>query len=458
MLVFSTVPQPGELRLPGETAEALRAAPQPTLANHWYRGPLDAEQEQRQSEMREQWAAATGYRVVVSDTSPAGTGLAICASAFPIRSDVREGTRWSGYPRGGGTSFHIGTYPFDYRRKSDPDDTPKQRALLDKDPVLGVRKPFRPEAKPNTYPTATQEWDRTLLVDLARTYGVNLIADAYWGSRPFRPDLGRVLASGEPAALYTLLDRHFYRCDRSGNLVRLRSRQWFLERPREIPLRLVRGWQASWDRKGGLSLDEYAEIARGLTEAQTTKLPTVIREASLPSDLGAVPPARRALQLYGALTAAQREALWRGGAVPIAQMTPAQRELFAAAVQERTPWLAPAVLGQRTTGTLSLTTQPLLRTQVKRGGVVTRETTERLPPTGGAEPTGGGAGLVTVPPPTATPAVGSARGASRPDAPGSAHDAPREEVKRWPVTDVSFVFRYDSGIQDILHLIAAPTP
>jgi hypothetical protein len=301
--------------------------------------------------------------------------------------------------------------------------------LLDKDPVLGVKKPFRPKAKPASSPTGMQEWDRVLLVDLARIYGVNLISDAYWGSRPFRPDLERVLASGEPAALYTLLDRHFYRCDRVGDLVRLRSRKWFLDRPREIPLRLVRGWQASWDRKGGLSLDEYVDIARGLTEEQATNLPATIREASLPSDLEAVPPVRRALQLYGALTAAQREALWWGGAIPLAQMTPMQRELFVATVQERAPWVAAAGLGQRTTGSLSMAAQPLLRTTVKRGGVVSRQTTEPLPPGGAGSP------VPPVPP------------APRPGAP--------PEVIRQPVTQVSLVLQYGSETQDTYRLTVA---
>jgi hypothetical protein len=78
MLVFSTDPLPGELRLPGETAGILRTT-QPALFDAWIKRPLDAAEEQRQNEMREQWSAATGYRVTVSIRAPAGGGGSVCA-------------------------------------------------------------------------------------------------------------------------------------------------------------------------------------------------------------------------------------------------------------------------------------------------------------------------------------------------------------------------------------------
>lgn len=95
MLVFSTDPQPGELRLPGETAAVLRTA-QPALFDAWIKRPLDTAEEQRQNEMREQWSAATGYRVTVSIRAPAGVEvLGVCANATPLRGDSPSGRRAS---------------------------------------------------------------------------------------------------------------------------------------------------------------------------------------------------------------------------------------------------------------------------------------------------------------------------------------------------------------------------
>ena len=77
---------------------------------------------------------------------------------------------------------------------------------------------------------------RDLLPDLARTYDVPIIADAYTTTM-----IGLVLREGlptEPTALFVLQDNlagFSYRWDYRDRLIRLRSRTWFLDRPREIP-------------------------------------------------------------------------------------------------------------------------------------------------------------------------------------------------------------------------------
>jgi hypothetical protein len=120
-------------------------------------------------------------------------------------------------------------------------------------------------------------------------------------------------------------------------------------------------------------------------------------------------------------------------------MTPLQRELFAASVRD--PWrnrFVPLRPRQLAAGSLALTARPLLRTTVKRGGVVSRQTTEPLPPPGAV-------GL-------STPRSSGPQAARRPDVPGT----PQEEVVRQPVTEVSFVFRYGSETEDTVRLMVAP--
>src|SRR3954464_14055411 len=104
-----------------------------------------------------------------------------------------------------------------------------------------------------------------LLPELARTYGVDFIADSYWSSAPA---LGLGSLPQEPTALYALLDDaagSHHRWDRvptkwvGGSLIRLRSRTWFLDRPREIPLRYVRRWREEMARRGSVSLEAYLE-------------------------------------------------------------------------------------------------------------------------------------------------------------------------------------------------------
>src|SRR5439155_227777 len=125
-----------------------------------------------------------------------------------------------------------------------------------------------------------------------------------------------------------------YRWDRRGDLIRLRSKTWFLDRPREIPLRLVRGWQESYARYGELTFDQYVAMAAALTDLQLQSTKRLIRRGVLPMHafyLESGLSARSWLRLYASLTAAQQRVMREGQSLSGTQLAPHQRELFRSA-------------------------------------------------------------------------------------------------------------------------------
>jgi hypothetical protein len=263
------------------------------------------------------------------------------------------------------------------------EDAPERLAVLEKDPVLGVKRRFQPEVKqrtPGVGPSSSRARRLPeLLPELARVYGVQLLSDAYWSAPPVAPD---ALDTAEPTMLFELLDRlagTVHRWDHRGNLVRLRSRTWFFDRPREVPLRLVRRWKELSDREAALPLAEYLQMAGALTDAQLDGLGSLAGEQGLPLGLPGAGSARHVLRLYGSLSPAQQQALWQGNAIPAAKMAPAQRVLFAAGLQERSrygrPPLPPA---QWAAGSLSLTSERFVLIREQRGGV-RQDRLERAP-------------------------------------------------------------------------------
>jgi hypothetical protein len=345
-LNFSTDPKQGELQLPVEIERGLRAArptylpPGSSLA---FPTP-DEEEKLRQKDqgVKEAWAAASGFRVWLrmhTEGLRSHGALALNASVTPFRAGGPLSDTAYVPPIGGpsGTALFLLTAPPAMRELLD-EDTPERRALLEKDPVVGAPKLLKPERKPSPNangPAAPAWWRlRDLLPDLARAYDVQFLSDAYWHCSP---GLDVTQISVRPAPLFSLLDRAVQlsqRWDRRGRLIRLRSRTWFLDRPREVPLRFVRGWQAQIARHAGLPLDTYAEMATHLTDAQLGTVGDLPDLLDLPRDLSSVDGGRHALRLYAALSSDQRQSLWRGEGLSVAGMSPAQRALFTTALKE----------------------------------------------------------------------------------------------------------------------------
>ena len=158
-------------------------------------------------------------------------------------------------------------------------------------------------------------------------------------SIPVRPPAAFVRdlpGAGEVVSLFTLLDRSAWfthRWDRRERLIRLRSRTWFLDRPREIPLRYVRRWKELIAERGALPLDAYLEAVTTLTDTQIESLDRLVVSAVLPTDLFGAELCRDMLRLYASLLPSQRETLQHGGIIPVSRMTPRQQEQFVATLK-----------------------------------------------------------------------------------------------------------------------------
>src|SRR5439155_430666 len=119
---------------------------------------------------------------------------------------------------------------------------------------------------------------------------------------------------GGTAPLFEVLDRlagTAHAWDRREQLIRIRDRKWYLDRPAEIPLRLVRRWVAVSDRRGALPVSEFAVAASTLTERQISSLvyswyfPPQLYD--LRESTGALEKARYLLPLHGTLAPAQQQ-------------------------------------------------------------------------------------------------------------------------------------------------------
>src|SRR5262249_5574651 len=77
---------------------------------------------------------------------------------------------------------------------------------------------------------------------------------------------------------------------------------------------------------------------------------------------------RHLLRLYAALSAAHRQALWEGGVLSVTQMTPAQRRLYLASLQERNRYRSrPLDLTQWAGGSFSLSAVRAVRVVQSNG-------------------------------------------------------------------------------------------
>jgi len=383
---FSSDHGPGDRPLPSEALRAF-AKSRPSLTRPGvvaFTNNSAAEEELRrlEAQWQQQWAAAAAYRVTVRlDVTPSAA-VASGASLFSLI--VVPAARSAGSPEfqsAPGEALAVNGRPADaVAEERAAEDTPQSHADGAADPILGVRRSWRSLTSQSGTPShgttdgeqpSGSKWSLwALLPKLARVYGVDFISDAYW-TRGLTPPLQAPVSAAEPVSLFQLLRQSAWfthHWDRSGRLIRLRSRMWFLDRPREVPLRLVRRWRALFDRLGALPLEEYVDTVAPLSDAQLASLQLVSWEAGLPPDFPSVDAARHALRLYAALSAGQRGALWSGKSLAVEQMTAPQLALLAAGakgvgVPQGSEPVPPPLVG----GAFWLTTVPFTRARDQTG-------------------------------------------------------------------------------------------
>jgi hypothetical protein len=386
-LDFSSEPVTGEYPLPADLASAFRGnpprrlSPNPATGNDRSRGArIDPGKRLPPAELvrRDPWIAATGYRVIVRmdvGRLASSGGLALLLRVAPLTSPTAAEPLSADARRTSSLLLEVDALDAGPRAV---DESNGARGATPIGLPLGDRKRFQTRVRPHLDPAAagnSPSWRLAdLMPDLARTYGVQIISDSYWSS-PIALD-GQPLPA-DPVTLPTLLDRftaggHTWECD--GKWLRLRSRTWYFDRQREIPLRATREWKAMTDAQGALPLDAYTRLAGGLSTAQLRTLGAVVEQLNLPQDLLALPAAHSLLQLYATLAPVQRQTLWEGKPLSVAEMTSRQRELWTETVRDRSRRPGAAIgLPDRswTGGTLSARSSPYLRVAERRGDSTT---------------------------------------------------------------------------------------
>jgi len=200
-----------------------------------------------------------------------------------------------------------------------------------------------PEMSPPAFPSPSpREGRRSLeyvwpawptLGDLAEALhreGIEVAADSFVSAR-FEPS--RLRGRRTLAEVREFLEKELdYTWRREGNLLFLRSRHYYRDRPAEVPERIVRPWRARVEVKRAPSLDDLAELAGALTNPQARSMQDYwgwyFRGA------GIAPPDwfygnRHHLRFWNGLTPAQREAA-RREIVPVSALSPVQRQAWSA--------------------------------------------------------------------------------------------------------------------------------
>jgi hypothetical protein len=335
-LGFSTHPGPDELPLPAETLQGFRAGQPGQAPAELHARPLPSEiaeaSAESDREARAQWARAAGYRVVLYLVADRTTGRV-------QGLDAETEALWGG--RSERSEFQhpaarLSLRPASDRQTKEASETVQRRRLILKDPVLGKKRDIRKLLRKWVSPVG-EVVDRPrrfaeLLPDLAQLYDAEFIADAY--SYPPFPQLLELL-EGWPkdVALADFLALGG-RWERRGDLFSLRARDWFIARPREVPLRLVRRWRSLVEAGGALPLQEYLTIASLLSDTQLEGLRDAVQCGLLPDELADAREGRYALRIYASLDPRQRQWLWQGRALPVAAMRPQERSCFAEAVKD----------------------------------------------------------------------------------------------------------------------------
>ena len=337
-LVYYTNPLAGERGLPNDIAQSLTSFRPSTAPFRQFGAANSPEAAQRQARSDEVWAGADGVRVVIRMKRPAETSEnenaapGVTVTAIPLASAQQNPRENEGVPE----QIRLFIYPMS-TQVGWGEDSPERAAALDKDEVLDRQRVFQPKLphrvkeRPDEFHGQSSDY----LPDLAHAFGISILADSYWTA----PVQTRAYPASEaPVALKTVLARiaqtayarPYYRFDRHDDFVQLRSRMWFFDRPREVPLKVVRQWEKKIAMQGALSLEDCVEAATTLHPLQLLSLENAEGVQVFPPRVEAprIYQNREALRLFGMLTAQQRRQVLQGGPLPGSAMSRAQQNQF----------------------------------------------------------------------------------------------------------------------------------
>lgn len=331
-VVISDRPGPGELPMPPELHNRLRTAtprlPFPralfrAIGEDAVRGINTLEEQLQQS-----WNRTTAFRVTVEMSLTTGAQPVGILRATP--EPVEPGDTPAVFFAISGLTITSAPSLFE-----EPAEDPAARERrLNADPVLGrkarVSLPKPTEQIPAIPPLIGTWRSADLIVAAEETWRVPILGDAY----------NRVaLAGGRPpegeVPFWRMLDAiggltRDWSWD--GEVVRFRSRTWAYDRRSEIPARYMARWLEVREKQGGFTLDNLAEIAAMLSDAQVEGLLFSALEAGSRdfTDFVMVSMNRDILRFYGRLIPPQRKALAAGRRLPVRELFPYQQRALLA--------------------------------------------------------------------------------------------------------------------------------
>lgn len=335
-IVYSTQPAAGELAMPGPVSDLLRSHepefPFPTSALASLGPQVQEGLNLVTGMMRSTWSRASGFRATIElnisgDSIPMGI---LRVTPEPMVSAGEQGD----LPREAvDTLFGLSGINMIAVPQSLMEETkrsPEEEALLAADPVLGkkVRLELPPPASlfgiPGVPGTAYRLAEVLPLVQASA--GIPIVADAY-----NRQVMNLVtLPERSELPLYQLLDKMAgsgRAWTRDGGAIRIRSKTWAFDRRGEIPLRYMQRWLAVRDKRGYLELDDMAEIASLLRDAQVDSLMFAAMEAGGGNftDFAMITQNRDILRFWHTLLPIQRQQLRRGAVLAARSLFPHQK-------------------------------------------------------------------------------------------------------------------------------------
>jgi hypothetical protein len=330
-IVMSTRPEAGELPMADSLRDQLSKStpsfPIPKSLFQKVAGAGNAGEAFNQIEtlMRNEWGKADGYKVTVSLNLNMGAQPMGMLRLSPEPLGVQEGIGMIFMASGVNVIAAPGLLD---EPKEDPAEREKRLAA---DPFLAKKGKLKlpPLEKSDGLMQILGGGYRMadILAAVEDAYGVKLVADAY-----NRQAMSVVPPPADAEIpLFKILDQMAgmtREWERHGDVIRLKSKTWAHDRRCEIPARYMKRWVSVREKKGGLALDDLAEIASVLRDEQVENLMYSAMEEGVSefTDFMMVTMNRDPLRFWARLLPLQKRSLLAGAKIPARSLYPQQQQ------------------------------------------------------------------------------------------------------------------------------------